>query len=353
MDFRKIFTGSEEEQPSERGGAHERGPDSFELRGGTYRSKFSPFRYSLDNLTQDDLAPVPPKKKRELADIVSSVIRGVIMTVCVCVFLGSAVTLTRSLVDYKRGDDLYGSIADNIFNTDLSGAAHAVALSPKSRASQPLSDYYTSLTEDAAEIDDYGETSYNLKFEQMKANLTYLRTLNPDIYGYIHIEGTNISFPIVQYTDNDYYLDHAYTGEYMVVGSIFADFRAYSNMDYNENTVFYGHNMKDGNMFNNVMNFFDEEVFDTKLIEIYTFDGIYTYKPYAIFETIDTEQYFQMYFETGDDFVAFCEKYQKKSVYNRGYEFTEDDRVITLSTCTNVSYNGRYALQARLISVER
>ncbi len=311
------------------------------------------FLHSLKTLTPDDLAPKPPKKKHTAGDIIYEVIRRAIVVVCVCVFVGSAATLVRSFVDYQRGDELYGDIAANIFDTDLGGGSHMVSLAQPSRQNSSTPDYYTGLTLDMSELpEEDTDVTYNVEFEQMKANLNYLKEINPDIFGYIHIEGTNISFPIVQGDDNDYYLDHAYNGDALVVGSIFADYRAKADMSKNRNTVLYGHNMRDGSMFNNVTLFFDEDTFNTKLIEIYTFDGIYTYEPFAIFETISTYQYFRMSFKNDADFVAFCEEMQEQSEFNKGMTFDGDDHIITLSTCTNMTTVGRYALHAKLIKVE-
>lgn len=315
----------------------------------------NPFIDSLENLTPDDIAPKPPKKKYTTQEIISEVIRRGIIAVCAVVFVWSAARLAQSFIDYKRGDDLYGSIAEDIFNTDLGGDERAVQLSKKSRANPALPDYTTTLTSDAEDLlDEIGDDSYNVKFEQMKSNLTYLKGINPDIFGYIYIDGTRISFPVVQSDDNSYYLEHAYTGEYMVCGSIFADFRAWNDMEMNYNTVFYGHNMKDGNMFNNVMEFFNEDTFNSKVIEIYTFDGVYTYEPFAVFEAIQTYHYFDMNFDSDEEFVDFCYEMQEKSMFNKHMEFSGDDRIITLSTCKNDPAGlYRYALQAKLVKIER
>lgn len=314
----------------------------------------NPFLASLDSLTPDNIAPKPEKKKLSTSEFISELIRKGIIAVCAVVFVWSAAKLAQSFIDYKRGGDLYGKVAEDIFNTDLGGGEHAVQLSKKSRANPALPDYTTTLTSDAEDLlDEIGDDGYNVRFEQMKSNLTYLKTLNPDIFGYIYIDGTRISFPVVQSDDNEYYLEHAYTGEYMVCGSIFADYRAWDDMMYNQNTVFYGHNMKDGNMFNNVMEFFDEDTFNSKVIEIYTFDGIYTYEPFAIFEAIQTYHYFEMDFYSDEEFVDFCYEMQEKSMFNKHMEFTADDRIITLSTCKNDPAGlYRYALQAKLVKVE-
>ncbi len=313
------------------------------------------FAESLRLMTADDIAP-PAVKKQDAAQIRKNIIRYVATAVFGCIFIGSAATLIRSLVGYRRGDEIYSEIADNIFEMDLSGE-RAVSLMSKSNMSAPMPDYYTGLLNESSDGDLSDTVEINAEFEQMKANLTYLKSQNPDIYGYIHIDGTNISYPIVQGEDNDYYLNRTWNGEYVVVGSIYADFRADRTLENNLNTVFYGHNMNDGKMFNNVMNFLEEDVFNNKVILIYTFDGVYTFEPFAIFQTVYTYPYFRMEFADDADFIAFCEEMQKQSVHNKNMTFTGDDRIITLSTCTpsydaSSYYVGRYALHAKLVKVE-
>ncbi len=312
------------------------------------------FVESLNELTPDDIAPSKPKQKRTLADFIPSIFRYAVLTVSAVVFIISTFTLVYNFVDYKRADDIYGQISDNIFDESLGSTdPRAVALSQASAKMSAMPDYYTGLSDTAWEdFDADAEGSYNIKFQQMKANLTYLRTINPDIYGYMHIEGTAISYPLVQSNDNEYYLDHAYTGDYMVVGSIFADYRAKEHIEDDRNTVFYGHNINTGTMFHDVTKFFDKEVFESTLIEIYTFDGIYYFKPFAIYDTISTYQYFRMRFEDDEDFVSFCEKMHANSRIKNDTTFTADDQIITLSTCTNFG-NGRYALHAKLVKVEK
>ncbi len=285
------------------------------------------------------------------------IVRKCLMLVLLIVFVVSGTKLIKNLIDYKRGADIYGEIAGSIFDGNLGGEG-AVKLLSKSPISQKLPDYYTSLEGGSSWVDTTVTPEYNMKFEQMKANLNFLKKINPDIYGYIHIEGTRISFPIVQGEDNEYYLNHAYNNEYVVVGSIYVDYQADRNIENNFNTVLYGHNMQDGNMFNNVTLFYDEEVFNNTLIEIYTFDGIYIYEPFSIFETTKFHNYSQTSFETGEDFVAFCELMQECSARNKDEKmtFTADDRIITLSTCTTspqTYFTGRNALHAKLIRVER
>ncbi len=312
------------------------------------------FLNSLETLSADELAP-PPAEKHSGRDNVRGIIRYIAMFVCAIVFLTSAWSLVRVMLDYKRGDDIYGGIANNIFDADI--VVHAVSPSNKLPQSPVMLDYYTALSSDVTDTVIPGTTEHNIKFEQIKANLNYLKSVNPDVIGYIYIEDTKISFPIVQGEDNDYYLDRAWNGDYLVVGSIFADCYVDEKIDNNRNTVLYGHNMLDGNMFNNVMLFFDKEVFDNKVIEVYTFDGIYTFKPFSVFETLATYQYFRTHFTSDEDFLSFCEEMKTKSEVESDVTFTAEDRILTLSTCVETGHPlygiGRYALHAKLVSIEK
>ncbi len=339
--FRK--NGEVSEQPQENRAAEEN------------RETGDVFLDSLNALSADDIAPAV-KREANKAERRRVIIRYTAMAVFACIFVGSAAWLVRSLVDYKRGDDIYSHISENIFGSNLAGE-RPVSLMIASKSSNPMLDYYSSLS-GSSEVLTEKDESINESLEQMRTNLTYLKGQNPDIYGYIHIDGTNISYPIVQGEDNEYYLNRAWNGEYVVVGAIFADFRADETIENNYNTVFYGHNMRDGKMFNNVMDFLEEEVFYNKNILVYTFDGVYTFEPFSIFQTVYNYQYFRMEFADDNDFIQFCNEMQEQSVHNKGMTFSGDDRIITLSTCTpsdDVSsyFVGRYALHAKLVEVSR
>jgi sortase B len=75
---------------------------------------------------------------------------------------------------------------------------------------------------------------------------------NPDTVGYIYIDGTEVDNPVVQTTDNEYYLDHGFDGEEFRAGTVFMDYRDVYGAEtdtWSENIVLYGHNMADNTMF--------------------------------------------------------------------------------------------------------
>ena len=91
-------------------------------------------------------------------------------------------------------------------------------------------------------------------------------------------------------SDNDYYLDHAYTGEALPIGSIFLDYNTKDVLTDNYNAVIYGHNVvavagSKSSMFHDVTKYLDADFFASHKIYIYTMDGVFIYKPVSIYPT--------------------------------------------------------------------
>lgn len=97
-----------------------------------------------------------------------------------------------------------------------------------------------------------------------------LSEINPDIVGWITIPDTNIDYPIVQCGDNDKYLKTGFDGEKNRAGTIFLDFESDSDME-GRNNIIYGHNMKNGTMFKDIVKYKDKAYFDAhQTILLYT-----------------------------------------------------------------------------------
>jgi len=315
-----------------------------------------PFLNSLDTLTPDDIAPKKLKSKKSKSELVTDIVRKVLLTVCVGVFCVSAASLINSLYNYSKGDEIYDSIAEDFYAFEMMYSSDgAVSLSPTSPKNDATPIFNSADSVDGASDSNItvNKNKYNAEFEKVKAKLNYLAVKNPDIYGWISIANTNIDYPLVQGEDNDYYLHHAYNGEYLTAGAIFVDYRCYESILRNHNTVIYGHNMTNGKMFNNITKFLDKDFFnENKHVVISTPDGIFTYLVFAIYETNMYDNYITTAFPSHEEFVKWAEEMRGRSLYEReGVEFAEDDRVITLSTCTNGHYTKRYTLQALLVDI--
>ncbi len=318
------------------------------------------FLNSLDDLTEADIT-LNETAERTAKYSFAEILRRVTYFACLAVFLVSCLLLVQNLIAKQRGVEIYDRLEQEFFSTGFS-----LDLSDAFRPDEGVVKYLSAGTEsptlnDMTSIRDgmaaqnveedvtVPTKTYNEELEKMRAGLTALEQINPDIYGWITVEGTSINYPLVQGEDNDYYLNHAYTGEYLPIGSIFVDFRCEDSITRNFNTVIYGHNITSGTMFHDVTKFFRDEYFNGTYIYIYTRDGIYVYEPFSVYETRYDYNYFRTGFTSADDFIGFAEELRDNGKQSKDITFDKNDRIITLSTCTNGAYYSRYALHAVLV----
>lgn len=304
------------------------------------------FDESLDAFTPEDTCSgkEPYTKKFD-------VIRLGVLAVCLFALVYSSYILITNIREKAKSDLIYNEI-NNAIDFNIPGQAETESgivslLAPDNpSAMTPTMDEI--IKNGAVEIITPG--SHAAELAQVRASLEHLKNINDDLFGFIKIPGTNISYPIAKHeSDNDYYLDRAYNGEHLVNGSIFADVRCNNDVMWNYNTVLFGHNVTSGSMFNHVNKFFDKEFFDNTLIYLYTFDGIFIYKPFSIHETEYDSGYIAMAFSETDHFVQFANKMRDESDVKSDATFTASSRMLTLSTCTNTMYTRRYALHAYLV----
>jgi sortase B len=290
-------------------------------------------------------------RKRSIGNAVSTVFT----VIFGLIFLGSLIKIITIVSDYKIGDDLYEVIAEDF--------AGALAEMDEKRASVLPSDDTAPAMQSFEEIRSNGAVIYtptakikpmtSTRFTQMLVKLRELKDDNPDTVGYISIPGTKVSYPMVKGSDNEYYLHRSFTGLRLNAGSIFIDYRNSADLLENRNTVIYGHNMSNGSMFHSTLKFLEEDFFMNNDIIIYTFDGIYTYEVFSIFETVSSDNYFRIWFSGSQDFVDFCKEEEARSIYHKeGISFGYDSNIITLSTCVNGTNDGRYAIHAVLKKIE-
>lgn len=179
---------------------------------------------------------------------------------------------------------------------------------------------------------------------------------NSDIVGWIQVDNTDIDYPIVQAEDNNFYMDKDFYKEHSYPGSIFLDFRCdFRNMYKSAHQIIYGHNMKNGTMFQQLTKYQDEEYFkENRYININTLYGNYVFEIFAAYETPISFYYLETEFADKDDWLEFIKVFQEKSDFETDIELSGDDVVITLSTCTNRhDKNYRYVVHARLTNPEQ
>ncbi len=253
--------------------------------------------------------------------------RAFLLAICIIIFLFSASLVIKHFVEINNNKKVYEDLADLVTNT----------------------------TSQNDESEDEPVPDYSPLIEQ-----------NRDFVGQIIVPNTAINHPVVQYVDNDYYLDHSFEKKYDYRGAIFMDYRNDAvNLD--SNTIIYGHNAYDTTMFSELVQYEDIEFYKkSPVIEFNTLEANYKWKVYGVFITNATASedndyifnYIYPYMD-GENFDGFIEEVNKRRLYTTDVDITDDDKMLVLSTCVrtldlkNKYGKTTYRANARLVVLAR
>ena len=201
------------------------------------------------------------------------------------------------------------------------------------------------------------ETATEEQSEVIPVKFEELQAVNPDIYAWITVPGTVIDYPILQHaSDNTYYLMHNIDGSYGYPGCVYTE--NMNSKDFTDNnTVIYGHNMKNGSMFAQLHKFEDPDFFnENREVLIYLPDEVLHYTIFAAhiyddrhllysFDFTDPEVY-QKYLDS-----IFSTRDMSTNI-DKDITVTTDDQIITLVTCIGSQPNNRLLVQAVLTDRE-
>ena len=186
----------------------------------------------------------------------------------------------------------------------------------------------------------------------MNVNFDELLKKNSDTVGWIKVDGTKVNYPVVQSTDNKYYLSHAFNKSDNQGGWIFADYRV-NFKDFGKNTIIYGHNMNNKTMFGSIPNMLYNDYLNNSnnyFIKISTPSSNSVWKVFSIYTTIPDVYYLRTNFKDVS-YNSFLTTLKSKSIYDFGVSVDDNDKILTLSTCDN-SGTKRVAVHAKMISIE-
>lgn len=159
------------------------------------------------------------------------------------------------------------------------------------------------------------------------------KSVNSEIVAQIYCEGTQINYPVVQHTDNDYYLNHNVKGQLAECGAIFmgcANIPDFSD----QNTVIHGHHMQDGSMFGSLDKWRNQRWFDRhRTFYIITPSQTIAAEAIATMEVRETSTAYQISFTSDAELQQWIESLVSESGVSTDYNFQEGDRFLTLSTC--------------------
>ena len=187
--------------------------------------------------------------------------------------------------------------------------------------------------------------------ELANIDLEALRAVNEDVVGWIAIPGTDLSYPMVQGEDNQYYLSHNWKKESISGGAVFLD--AGGGRDLADfRTVIFAHRMRNGTMFGMLKEYQDTGFWrEHPRVYLVTDGGVYCYDIFSAQEASVNGIVYRPEAGEGDlaeEYIRYC---TEGSVIETGITPEADDRFLVLSTCTGTGYASRWVVHARLAHV--
>ena len=195
-------------------------------------------------------------------------------------------------------------------------------------------------------IDDY------FKYKDvsiMDVDFNKLLKENNDTKGWIKVNNTNINYPFVQASDNEYYLKHSFDKSANKKGWVFLDYRNDIN-NLGKNNILYAHGLVNNAMFGSMRSVLKKDWYtnkDNHVIKTSTIKGSQLWQVFSSY-TIEPESYYiETEFSNDNEFLNFISEIKKRSIYNYNVDLSKDDKILTLSSCYD--NKKRMVMHAKLI----
>lgn len=224
--------------------------------------------------------------------------------------------------EYLEDRELYEDLRDEILQTpELETDTESVSVSDTRKKRHKTSE---------------SEIPFDVDWDELK-------DINEDIIGWVYFTGLpQISYPVLQAKDNDYYVHRTYdlSSSDSKAGSIFMDYRMAGDFS-SPYSVIYGHNVRDGSMLSDLAQLKDQDLYNKEpYFWILTPDGNYRYQIFSIFQCHRSADVFQRSFDYwGEDFSKWQSELKLRNSMQGDVKLREDGHVIAFSTCVPNSFD--------------
>lgn len=274
----------------------------------------------------------------------------IVLAIVLLVVLG---ILGRNWLVQKSAEKEFDSLAAQVNRLQNQVNDNAIVI-PENSTQMPTEEEPTE-EEETTEIPEDTLTRLGIDPPQKTLDWEQLAGVNPDIYAWICIPGTNVDYPVLQHsTDDSYYLKHNMNGTRGYPGCIYTEklnSKEFTDFD----TVIYGHNMRNTSMFATLHNFENADFFEKcPYIYVYTEDKVLVYEIFAAYIADNAHILYCNDFTTDEGRQQYLETIVKSSSADgnvrRDVEVTTDSHVLTLSTCIKGKAKNRFLVQAVLLN---
>lgn len=197
-----------------------------------------------------------------------------------------------------------------------------------------------------------GDNEYN-NIGYISVDFSDLIAKNNETVGWIKVNNTNVNYSVVQHSDNEYYLRHDFNKKYNINGWVYADYR--DDFEYfGSNTIIYAHNMTDRSMFGSLVWCLKDSWYtnsENHYIKMSTPKANTVWKIFSIYTIKPEVYYLRTYFESEEEHKTFIDNLTDRSIYDFQEDVSVNDKILTLSTCTDDGTK-RVVIHAKMVKVE-
>lgn len=274
--------------------------------------------------------PKKKKKKIHIGILVFRIISIIIISVCLVI-----------LYKWHMENEANQNVSDSLL-TENNISEDYISINPGSTTQNPNEESSPEETPTSDEND----------VKTVRVNFDNLISQNSDTVGWIYVNSTNINFPVVKASNNDFYLKHNFKKEYNSAGWIYADYR--NNFDdLDQNTVIYGHNRRNGTMFSNLKYYLKNNFAKANNAKYFTFNTKsqnYLAEIYSVYKINASLLSFSTNFNSVEEYQSFIDKSKSQSAVDFETQISTNDKTLTLCTCDdNTIY--RIVVNAKLIPI--
>lgn len=191
------------------------------------------------------------------------------------------------------------------------------------------------LVNEPEEVEPVSDYWYYVKFPLIQVDFSELMNKNSDTVAWIQVNNTNINYPVVQTSNNDYYLTRSYDKKWNDAGWVFMDYR--NNSDLNDrNTIIYAHSRLDKTMFGSLSktlkaNWYKNK--DNHIIKMSTPTENSLWQIFSVYKIEAEDYYITTDFRSDAEYLEFLNTLRSRSNHNFDVNLSSNDSIITLSTC--------------------
>ena len=240
----------------------------------------------------------------------NNIIRYIIIGVAAVIFCYSAFMLIKIYLGYKQGNDIYNEIAESVL---------------------------TPIDTTTADSNDSSSTTAAATTTPFRYNHQSLLSINSEGIGYLYIPSIDIRLPMVQSSDNDYYLTHTFNRTYNSAGTLFEDYRITGGLSAT-NVIIYGHNMKNGSMLAGLSKYLTPSFYSidgNDVFYIYTDNVLREYRIFSAYISEPVSGTYTYNFGSLSALREYAASMKALSAYNMNVDVSNTTQVITFSTCTS------------------